>query len=103
ATNRDLEAQIAAGQFRSDLYYRLRVIQIEMPPPGERPEDIRALTALFLRRFGGRRLGGPPGITQEALQLLEAYRWPGNVRELENVVERAVVLCRGDTIGSTLL
>jgi two-component system, NtrC family, response regulator AtoC len=103
ATNRDLEGQIAAGQFRSDLYYRLRVIQIEMPPLRDRPEDIRYLTAHFLRRFGRRRAGGPPGITQEALQLLEGYRWPGNVRELENVVERAVVLCRGDTIGATLL
>ena len=103
ATNRNLEEAIAAGQFRSDLYYRLRVIQIEMPPLRERPEDIRYLTAHFLRRFGRRRPGGPPGITQEALQLLEGYRWPGNVRELENVIERAVVLCRGDTIGTTLL
>jgi len=103
ATNRDLEEAIAAGQFRSDLYYRLRVIQIEMPPLRERPEDIRYLTAHFLRRFGQRRRGGPPGITHEALRLLEGYRWPGNVRELENVVERAVVLCRSDTIGTSLL
>ena len=103
ATNRDLEAAITGGQFRSDLYYRLRVIQIEMPPLRERPEDIRYLTAHFLRRFGQRRQGGAPSITQEALHLLEGYRWPGNVRELENVVERAVVLCRGDTIGTSLL
>jgi two-component system response regulator AtoC len=103
ATNRNLEESIAAGQFRSDLYYRLRVIQIEMPPLRERPEDIRYLAAHFLRRFGQRRPGGPPGITHEALRLLEGYRWPGNVRELENVVERAVVLCRGDTIGTSLL
>ena len=103
ATNRNLEEAIAAGQFRSDLYYRLRVIQIEMPPLRERPEDVRYLTAHFLRRFGQRRAGGPPGITHEALRLLEGYRWPGNVRELENVVERAVVLCRGDTIGTSLL
>jgi two-component system response regulator AtoC len=103
ATNRNLDEAIAAGQFRSDLYYRLRVIQIEMPPLRERPEDVRYLTAHFLRRFGQRRPGGPPGITHEALRLLEGYRWPGNVRELENVIERAVVLCRGDTIGTSLL
>ena len=103
ATNRNLEEAITAGHFRSDLYYRLRVIQIEMPPLRDRPEDIRYLTAHFLRRFGQRRAGGPPGITHEALRLLEGYRWPGNVRELENVVERAVVLCRGDTIGTSLL
>jgi DNA-binding NtrC family response regulator len=103
ATNRNLEDSIAAGQFRSDLYYRLRVIQIEMPPLRERPEDVRYLAAHFLRRFGRRRPGGPPGITHEALHLLEGYRWPGNVRELENVIERAVVLCRGETIGAGLL
>jgi len=103
ATNRNLDDSIAAGHFRSDLYYRLRVIQIEMPPLRERPEDIRYLAAHFLRRFGQRRPGGPPGITHEALRLLEGYRWPGNVRELENVIERAVVLCRGDTIGTSLL
>jgi two-component system response regulator AtoC len=103
ATNRNLEESIAAGQFRSDLYYRLRVIQVEMPPLRERPEDIRYLAGHFLRHFGQRRPGGPPGITHEALRLLEGYRWPGNVRELENVIERAVVLCRGDTIGTSLL
>jgi two-component system response regulator AtoC len=103
ATNRNLDEAIAAGQFRSDLYYRLRVIQIEMPPLRERPEDIRYLAAHFLRRFGQRRRGGPPAITHEALELLEGYRWPGNVRELENVIERAVVLCRGDTVGTGLL
>jgi two-component system response regulator AtoC len=103
ATNRDLAGAIASGTFRSDLYYRLRVIQIEMPPLRERREDVRYLTAHFLRRFGRRRAGGPPAITQEALRLLEDYPWPGNVRELENVVERAVVLCRSDTIGTSLL
>jgi two-component system response regulator AtoC len=103
ATNRNLEEAIAAGQFRSDLYYRLRVIQIEMPPLRERREDIRYLAAHFLRRFGQRRPGGAPRITHEAIRLLEEYAWPGNVRELENVIERAVVLCRGDTIGTELL
>jgi two-component system response regulator AtoC len=103
ATNRDLEGAIAAGTFRSDLYYRLRVIQIEMPPLRERREDIPYLAGHFLRRFGHRRPGGPPAITREALALLEAYAWPGNVRELENVIERAVVLCRGDVVGVGLL
>jgi two-component system response regulator AtoC len=103
ATNRNLEEATFAGQFRSDLYYRLRVIQIAVPPLRERREDIRYLAAHFLRRFGQRRPGGPPGITHEALRLLEEYAWPGNVRELENVIERAVVLCRGDTIGTSLL
>jgi two-component system response regulator AtoC len=103
ATNRNLEEAIGAGRFRSDLYYRLRVIQIAVPPLRERREDIRYLAAHFLRRFGQRRPGGPPGITHEALRLLEDYAWPGNVRELENVIERAVVLCRGDTIGTSLL
>ncbi len=103
ATHRNLEAAVAAGTFRSDLFYRLRVIEIAMPPLRDRREDIRTLAAHFLRRFGQRRPAGPPGITREALRLLEEYSWPGNVRELENVIERAVVLCRGDTIGAGLL
>jgi two-component system response regulator AtoC len=103
ATNRNLEDAIAAGQFRADLYYRLRVIQIAMPPLRKRREDIRYLTAHFLRKFGERRAGGAPRITEAALRLLEDYRWPGNVRELENVIERAVVLCQGDTIGTDLV
>jgi two-component system response regulator AtoC len=103
ATNRSLEEAVAAGQFRADLYYRLRVIQIDMPPLRERREDIRYLTAHFLRRFGEGRVGGAPKITEAALRLLEDYPWPGNVRELENVIERAVVLCQGDTIGAELV
>jgi len=103
ATNRSLERAIATGEFRNDLYYRLRVIQIEVPPLRERREDIPYLVAHFLRRFGQRRPGGVPGITHEALRLLEDYPWPGNVRELENVIERAVVLCRGETINTGLL
>jgi two-component system response regulator AtoC len=103
ATNRNLEEAVASGAFRADLYYRLRVIQIEMPPLRDRREDIRYLTAHFLRKFGARRAGGVPRITEAALRILEDYRWPGNVRELENVVERAVVLCPGDTIGAELV
>jgi len=74
-----------------------------MPPLRDRREDIRYLTAHFLRKFGARRAGGVPRITEAALRILEDYRWPGNVRELENVVERAVVLCQGDTIGAVLV
>jgi two-component system response regulator AtoC len=103
ATNRDLEEAIATGRFRADLFYRLRVIQIDVPPLRERREDVRYLTAHFLRKFGQRRAGGVPEITEGALRLLEEYPWPGNVRELENVLERAVVLCSGETIGTGLL
>jgi two-component system, NtrC family, response regulator AtoC len=103
ATNRDLEEAVASGAFRADLYYRLRVIQIEMPPLRDRREDIRYLTAHFLRKFGARQPGGVPRITEAALRILEDYRWPGNVRELENVIERAVVLRQDDTIGADLV
>ena len=103
ATNRDLEEAITTGRFRADLFYRLRVIQIDVPPLRERREDVRYLTAHFLRKFGQRRAGGVPEITEGALRLLEEYPWPGNVRELENVLERAVVLCSGATIGTGLL
>jgi len=103
ATNRDLTADVAAGRFRADLYYRLRVVEIGMPSLRERREDIPYLTAHFLRKLAQGRPGGSPKITQAALQLLEEYPWPGNVRELENVIERAVVLCRTDTVGVSLL
>jgi DNA-binding NtrC family response regulator len=101
ATNRNLEAEVSTGRFRADLFYRLRVIQILMPPLRERREDIRYLVGHFLRKFG--RPGRDLGISAPALRLLEDYSWPGNVRELENVIERAVVLGRGDVIGADLL
>ena len=103
ATHRDLAAEVAADRFRSDLYYRLRVVEIRVPPLRDRREDIRYLTGHFLRRFGQSRPGGTPKITEGALRLLEESPWPGNVRELENVIERAVVLCRTDTVGMGLL
>jgi len=99
ATNRDLAAEAAAGRFRADLYYRLRVIPIVMPPLRERPEDVELLAkhfaAHFAREFGKRITA----ITPDALALLAAYRWPGNVRELRNVMERAVLLADGDAVG----
>jgi transcriptional regulator with GAF, ATPase, and Fis domain len=100
ATNRDLQAAIAQGTFRDDLYYRLAVFDIALPPLRERAEDIPELLDEFLRDIG-RSIGRPPaGITAEARDKLIAYRWPGNVRELRNVVERAVILCEGGAITS---
>jgi two-component system response regulator HydG len=93
ATNRELEADVAAGRFRGDLYYRLNVVNIEMPPLRARPSDLLALAGHFLERFAkenGKRIDG---FADDAVERIGAYRWPGNVRELENVIERAVVLC----------
>jgi len=102
ATNRDLGADVAAGRFRADLYYRLRVVEIAMPPLRERREDVPYLTAHFLRKLAGSP-ERTPRITDAALRLLQEYPWPGNVRELENVLERAMVLCHTGTIGTALL
>jgi DNA-binding NtrC family response regulator len=91
ATNRDLRSEVQRGRFREDLYYRLAVIEIHMPPLRERPQDISVLAAHFLRR---RARGGFPGVrlTAEAMACLQAYSWPGNVRELRNCIERVVAL-----------
>jgi transcriptional regulator with PAS, ATPase and Fis domain len=94
ATNRNLTEMIAAGQFREDLFYRLCVIRIDVPPLRERPEDVRALVSHFLDR-GERRLT----LTDEALQALQRYRWPGNVRELVNVVEQLLWLAPTGHVG----
>jgi len=99
ATNRDLRALIDDGRFREDLFYRLNVVSLEIPPLRERPEDIAPLAMFFLSRYAeenGKRIDG---FEEDALGLLRAYRWPGNVRELENAVERAVVLCDEPQIG----
>jgi len=95
ATNRDLDAEIAAGRFRSDLYYRLNVIAIELPPLRERGDDVPRLAQHFLRRFAAANDKPVRSIEGDALAALSAWTWPGNVRELENVIERAVVLSRG--------
>jgi two-component system response regulator HupR/HoxA len=92
ATNADLEADVAAGRFRRDLYYRLNVFPIQLPPLRERGEDIPALVEHFLRESCRRARRAVPGVGPEALRLLRAYPWPGNVRELENEIERAVAL-----------
>ena len=92
ATNADLEAVIRAGGFRQDLYYRLHVFPIPLPPLRERPEDIPTLADHFLRKYRTRARRAVPSISPEALRFLRAYPFPGNVRELENEIERAVVL-----------
>jgi DNA-binding NtrC family response regulator len=98
ATNRDLEAMVSRGEFRDDLYYRLNVVTIEMPPLRERREDIPALVQHFLERFAGERKPPVGGVSREAMDLLVKYEYPGNVRELENLVHRAVVLARSETL-----
>ena len=98
ATNRDLEEEIKRGNFRSDLYYRLNVISIILPPLRERPSDIAILSELFLKRTGEMRGEPPRGLTPEALEAMQKYSWPGNVRELENALERAAILAKGDLI-----
>jgi two-component system NtrC family response regulator len=98
ATNRDLEAMVARGDFRDDLYYRLSVVPVEVPPLRERREDIPALVRLFLARFAGERAEVVTDVSREAMDLLLKYEYPGNVRELENLVHRAVVLARDRTL-----
>jgi DNA-binding NtrC family response regulator len=95
ATNRDLRDGIAKGQFREELYYRVNVIAIPLPPLRERDGDVRLLTHAFLKRYGQERV---VGLEDDALAALEAYPWPGNVRELQNVIERACALADGDRI-----
>jgi two-component system response regulator HydG len=99
ATNKDLRGAVATGQFREDLWFRLRVVTIELPPLRERLGDLPALIRLFLAQAAERH--GRPGrsVSQEALDLLTAYRWPGNVRELRNVVEAMVLMGRDAVLG----
>jgi transcriptional regulator with GAF, ATPase, and Fis domain len=98
ATNRDLKAAIARGTFRKDLYYRLAVFDIALPPLRERPDDISLLTDAFLEATGRTVCRAAAGISDEARDRLLAYSWPGNVREPRNVIERAVILCEGGLI-----
>lgn len=103
ATNKDLEREVREGRFREDLYYRLNVITIDLPPLRERREDIEPLALHFLRRFAGRMSKDIYTIEPEALQALQGYSWPGNVRELENVMERAVILTGSGSITSAVI
>lgn len=103
ATNRDLAALVEAGQFRADLYYRLNVIRLELPPLKERAEDIPLLAGHLLRRLALEKGRGEKQLTPEALQLLAVYEYPGNIRELQNILERAYVLARGCAISPDCL
>jgi transcriptional regulator with GAF, ATPase, and Fis domain len=93
ATNRDLKAAIEAGIFRSDLFYRLNVFPIEMPPLRERKEDIPLLVEYFIDRYASKAGKKIRGANKRSLELLRSYPWPGNIRELQNVIERSVIVC----------
>jgi len=103
ATNKDLQQEVSGGRFREDLYYRLNVISLTVPPLRERPEDIEPLARHFLRRFAARMKKELLDLEPSALELLRGYHWPGNVRELENVIERAVILARSPYLSADLL
>ena len=98
ATNRDLDSLVRQGRFREDLFFRLNVLPIVVPPLRERSDDIPALVAHFLQRYAGKMQKPVRGVEERTLRALQGYRWPGNVRELENVIERAVVLASGENL-----
>jgi transcriptional regulator with GAF, ATPase, and Fis domain len=99
ATNRNLQAAIAAGTFRSDLFYRLHVFPIDMPPLRERREDIPALVEHFIDRCARNMGKNITGINRKSLELFQSYPWPGNIRELQNVVERSVIMCETENFS----
>jgi nitrogen regulation protein NR(I) len=98
ATNKNLEEAISSGKFREDLYYRLNVVSITIPPLRERKEDIPDLVSYFLKKFNRELKKGVVGITPSAMEKITSYGWPGNIRQLENVLKRAMVLCQGEWI-----
>jgi len=98
ATNKPLEEAVAARQFREDLFYRLNVVRIHIPPLRERREDVRLLVNYFLKKFARDQESAPKSISNGVIKALEGYHWPGNVRELENIVRRALVVAKGDAI-----
>src|SRR6266446_1054180 len=100
ATNRDLSGMVQAGQFREDLYYRLNVVSIEMPPLRDRKDDIVPLAQSFIRKFAGELKKKVDGLEPDAQKLLMRYNWPGNIRELENTIERGILLAEGRAIAS---
>lgn len=102
-TNRDLARSVEAGDFRQDLYFRLNVLPLHIPALREREEDVAALAAFFVERVCQREGLAKKHFADSAMHLMRSYPWPGNVRELQNICERAVVLCRGETIGSDLV
>jgi transcriptional regulator with GAF, ATPase, and Fis domain len=102
ATNRNLEKMIAAREFRSDLYYRLHVFPIRIPPLRERREDIPLLVSYFVQKFAKQMQKKIEGVPAAAMKRLTAWEWPGNIRELENLMERAVILTRGKSLEAPL-
>jgi two-component system response regulator AtoC len=103
ATARDLEAEVADGRFREDLFHRINVVALRVPPLRDRAGDIPLLAAHFVTRINQRSRLAITGLSREAMRLLNAYRWPGNVRELENTIERAAVMCEGPEIDADSL
>jgi formate hydrogenlyase transcriptional activator len=105
ASNRDLEKAVQEGRFRADLFYRLNVLPLTLPPLRERRSDIPLLASFFVERFSRQFAKQITGISQDTMDLLSRYSWPGNIRELQNVIERAVVLCPGSVLrlGKDLL
>jgi len=101
ATNRDLAAEVAAGRFREDLYWRLNVVNIKVPPLRERAEDLPALANYFTRHYALKNHKEVKGLTPGALRLISRHSWPGNIRELQNAIERAVILMRGEYLSET--
>ena len=101
ATNKDLQAEVEKGSFREDLYYRLNVVHVHLPPLRERREDIPVLLAHFMEKIAAENAVARKNITPEALEFLSGYEWPGNIRQLENIVERCIVMVPGDTINVT--
>jgi transcriptional regulator with GAF, ATPase, and Fis domain len=99
ATNRDLASAASRGSFRSDLFYRLQVFPIEVPPLRERKEDIALLVEYFIDRYSRKTGKSIRHVSRETLELLESYAWPGNIRELQNVIERSVILCEAETFS----
>ncbi|MGP1346388.1 MAG: sigma 54-interacting transcriptional regulator [Phycisphaerales bacterium] len=102
-TNRDLASEVERGGFRQDLFYRLNVLPIHLPPLRERGDDVRELAPHFIARIAAREGRAAPEVSEDAMDLLCGYGWPGNVRELQNLCERAVVLCEGDAISADLI
>jgi two-component system response regulator HydG len=103
ATNRDLQERVKAGAFREDLFWRLNVFPLALPPLRERSEDVRELAEHFLARFAAAMSRRPIRLSDEAAAALSAYHWPGNVRELQNAIERAVVVTRGEVLEASSL
>jgi transcriptional regulator with PAS, ATPase and Fis domain len=99
ATNRDLEAAIAAGLFRSDLFYRLNVFPIEMPPLRQRRADIPLLVEYFIDRYARKAGKSFQAVSKKSLDLLQSYAWPGNIRELQNIIERSVIVCDAENFS----